>query len=54
MAVLLSIISLSFDFGMLADRFSFNLLPYYILLGAVIIFLSSEYLNYNLEKYKII
>ncbi len=39
-------------FGMLADRFSFNLLPYYILFGAVIIFISSEYLNSKLKKYK--
>lgn len=41
-------------FGVLASIFSFNLLPYYILFGAVIIFLSSEYLNYNLKKYKAI
>lgn len=41
-------------FGMLADRFSFNLLPYYILFGAVIIFISSEYLNRSLKKYKTI
>lgn len=41
-------------FGMLADKFSFNLLPYYILFGAVIIFISSEYLNSNLKKYKAI
>lgn len=39
-------------FGILADRFSFNLLPYYILFGAVIIFIFSEYLNHNLKKYK--
>lgn len=39
-------------FGMLADKFSFNLLPYYILFGALIIFISSEYLNHNLQKYK--
>ncbi len=39
-------------FGMFADKFSFNLLPYYILFGAVIIFISSEYLNHNLKKYK--
>lgn len=43
-----------FIFGVLASIFSFNLLPYYILFGAVIIFLSSEYLNYNLKKYKAI
>lgn len=41
-------------FGMLADKFSFNLLPYYILFGAVIIFISSEYLNRSLKKYKTI
>lgn len=41
-------------FGMLASIFSFNLLPYYILFGAVIIFISSEYLNYHLQKYKAI
>ncbi len=35
-----------------ADEFSFNLLPYYILFGAVIIFISSEYLNRSLKKYK--
>lgn len=39
-------------FGILADRFSFSLLPYYILFGAVIIFIFSEYLNHNLKKYK--
>lgn len=41
-------------FGMFADKFSFNLLPYYILFGAVIIFISSEYLNRSLKKYKTI
>lgn len=41
-------------FGMLADKFSFNLLPFYILFGAVIIFISSEYLNRSLKKYKTI
>lgn len=39
-------------FGMLADKFSFNLLPFYILFGAVIIFISSEYLNRSLKKYQ--
>ena len=41
-------------FGMLADKFSFNLLPFYILFGAVIIFISSEYLNRSLKKYQFI
>lgn len=41
-------------FGIFADKFSFNLLPYYILFGAVIIFISSEYLNRSLKKYKTI
>ncbi len=41
-----------FIFEVFADEFSFNLLPYYILFGAVIIFISSEYLNRSLKKYK--
>lgn len=41
-------------FGILADSFSFNILPYYILFGAMIIFISSEYLNHNLKSYKAI
>lgn len=41
-------------FGLMADKLSFNILPFYILFGALIIFTSSEYLNYKIKINKII
>lgn len=41
-------------FGLMADKFSFSILPFFILFGALIIFILSEYLNYKIKVNKII